>query len=179
MGGDTRLKKIVVTGPESTGKTTLTEALALNLDVRWIPEYARTYVEGLQRPYTYEDVENIARHQVRQEEEFSASFGSSVLFMDTWLIMTKVWFEVVYGSSPEWIERYISSAKIDLFLVCSPDLPWIDDPVRENGGEMRNKLFELYCHEITSHGFTFEIVEGLGEIRLLNGLKFLNQHKII
>ena len=179
MGGDSRLIKIVVTGPESTGKTTLTEALALHLNIPWIPEYARSYVEGLNRPYKYQDVEIIARYQVKQEKEISASKLTGIFLMDTWLIMTKVWLEMVYGSCPEWIEHYISIAKIDLFLVCKPDLPWINDPVRENGGEMRNILFDRYCEEIKLHSFPFSIVEGNGEIRLQNALGLLRQHHII
>jgi nicotinamide riboside kinase len=157
----------------------LTEALALSLNVPWIPEYARTYVEGLGRPYTYQDVENIARYQVRQEKEISASSGNTILLMDTWLIMTKVWFEVVYGTFPSWIEPYISSAEIDLFLVCKPDVPWVEDPVRENGGEMRSILFDRYCHEIHLHGFNYEIVEGIGEIRFRNALGILNQYQLL
>jgi NadR type nicotinamide-nucleotide adenylyltransferase len=179
MGGDIRLKKIVVTGPESTGKTTLSESLALNLKVPLIPEYARTYIEKLHRPYTYQDVENIALYQVQQEKEFTASTAGSILLMDTWLIMTKVWFDVVFGRFPGWIEHYLASAEIDLFLVCKPDIPWIEDPVRENGGEMRTKLFDRYCDEIQIHGFNFEIVEGAGEIRFRNALGLLKKHLII
>ena len=178
MRGDHGLKKVVVTGPESTGKTALTEALALQLNAAWIPEYARTYVETINRPYCYSDLEIIARNQVEQEKESSESCGQGILLMDTWLIITKVWFEVVYGSSPDWIEKYISSAEIDLFLVCSADLPWIADPVRENGGEMRLKLFDRYCQEIERHRFAYEIVEGFGEIRMLNALKLLKTHHI-
>ena len=104
--------------------------------------------------------------------------GRGIILMDTWLIITKVWFEVVYGTFPDWIEEYISSADIDLFLVCRPDLPWIADPVRENGGEMRQKLFDRYCNEIELHGFSYEIVEGLGEIRVQNALELLKTHRI-
>ncbi len=179
MGRDDRLKRIVVTGPESTGKTTLTEALALNLDAALIPEYARHYVEELQRPYTYRDLENIARYQIQQEKKMAESSTKSILLMDTWLIVTKVWFEVVYGSSPDWVEEYIGSSQIDFFLVCSPDLPWIGDPVRENGGEMRNNLFVRYCEEIEHHGLSFGIVEGYGEIRLQNALELLKLQQIL
>ena len=159
------LKKVVVTGPESTGKTILSAELASRLNARWIPEFARMYVEALTRPYTYEDVELIARHQVKEEQKLSKISGQGILILDTWLIITKIWFEVVYGAAPGWIGDYLSTAKIDLFLVCSPDLPWVPDPVRENGGEMRQKLFELYCREIEKYGFKYEIVEGFGEER--------------
>lgn len=173
-----RLRKIVITGPESTGKTELSEALAKKLHGRWIPEYARGYVEKLGRRYNSEDLEFIARHQIRQEYEATTMADDGILIFDTWLIITKIWFEVVYGKSPVWIEEYILNANIDIFLVCSPDLPWIADQVRENGGEMRHKLFEKYCLEIEKYGFKYEIVTGFGEDRLNNALKHLESHQI-
>ena len=178
LRGDNRLKKIIVTGPESTGKTVLSEALALKLNAALIPEYARSYVENLNGPYTYQDLGKIARYQIQQEKQWTETYSRGIILMDTWLIITKVWFEVVYGTCPDWIEEYISSADIDLFLVCRPDLPWIADTVRENGGEMRQKLFDRYCSEIELHGFSYEIVEGFGEIRVLNALKLLKSHHI-
>jgi len=172
------LKKIVITGPESTGKTTLAEALAQRLNALLIPEFARSYVEKLNRPYAYSDVEKIAQHQVDEERRFSDTGASGILLMDTWLIVTKVWFEVVYGVAPEWIEKWIATDDIDLFLVCAPDIPWIADPIRENGGEMRSKLFDRYIKEIESHGFAYEIVRGSGELRLQNACDLLKFHDI-
>jgi len=167
------LRKIVVTGPESTGKTELSEALTLHLNAVLIPEYARSYVENLHRPYEYRDLEIIARHQMNQESRLVESAVNHILVMDTWLIITKVWFEVVFGSAPGWIEQYIASSNIDLFLVCKPDLPWIADPVRENGGEMRSKLFDRYCSEIEKYGFKYGVVEGFGAKRLQNALELI------
>ena len=171
-----KLMKIVVTGPESTGKTTLSEALVSRFNAALIPEYARSYVEALDRSYVFNDLENIARYQIQEEKRVAESTDSNLILMDTWLIITQVWFEVVYGSSPEWIRNYIKSADIDLFLVCSPDLPWIADPVRENGGEMRQKLFDRYCQEIKNYGFAYEIVSGCGELRTKNGIEMLQKH---
>jgi nicotinamide riboside kinase len=179
MGKNSRLTKIVVTGPESTGKTTLSEVLALKLNGALIPEYARSYVEGLRRHYNYDDLEVIARHQVDQEKLLSETTEKDILVLDTWLILTKVWFDVVYGIVPQWIEDYIASADIDLFLVCRPDLPWIPDTVRENGGEMRNILFDRYCREINHYGFRYEIVEGEGDDRWLNAMRLVQGHNLL
>ncbi len=178
MGKNNGLTKIVVTGPESTGKTTLSEVLALKLNAALLPEFARSYVENLHRHYNYDDLELIARYQVGQEKLLTESKDKSMLVMDTWLILTKVWFDVVYGVVPQWIDEYIASAEIDLFLVCRPDLPWIPDPVRENGGEMRNILFERYCSEIDQYGFRYGIVEGEGEARWLNAMRLLKDHNL-
>jgi nicotinamide riboside kinase len=171
------LRKIVVTGPESTGKTALSEALVPILNAVLIPEYARTYVEGLRnRSYNYTDLEIIARHQVGEERRLSEIFGDRILLMDTWLIITKVWFDVVFGKVPDWIDSYISASDIDLFLVCQTDLPWIADPVRENGGEMRGLLFNRYCQEIENYGFRYEVVDGFGAARVQNALRMIQDH---
>lgn len=172
------IKRIVVTGPESTGKTALAESLARQLGTNFVPEYAREYVENLNRPYTYPDVENIARFQIEQENLFGGR-TSKLLIFDTWLIITKVWFDLVFGKCPEWVISHIKSSHIDLFLVCKTDLPWISDPVRENGGERRELLLQLYCNEINSFGFKYELVEGTGPVRTENALRLLSLHKLI
>jgi NadR type nicotinamide-nucleotide adenylyltransferase len=178
MESEFRLKKVVITGPESTGKTTMSLRLANDLSACLIPEYARSYVENLRRPYKYQDLEIIAMHQIQQERESSARMGHGILLMDTWLIVTKIWFEVVYSRIPAWVDDYIANSIIDLFLVCAPDIPWIPDPVRENGGELRNELFERYCKEIEWFGFPYEIVSGTGEERYLNAVNQLKLHNI-
>lgn len=170
------INRIVITGPESTGKTELAQALAEKFDTVWIPEYARHYIENLDRPYDYDDVVQIARYQVAQETEFTLKIGKGILIFDTWLIITKVWFDLVFGKCPEWISEHIRSSKIDLFLVCDTDLPWIADLVRENGGEKREQLFQLYCNEIRSFGFNYEIVGGFGAARTENAMNALSKH---
>lgn len=170
------INRIVITGPESTGKTELAHALAHKLDAIWIPEYARQYVENLDRPYNYDDVVQIARYQIAQEAEYTSKIGKGILIFDTWLIITKVWFDLVFGKCPEWVSDHIRSSKIDLFLVCDTDLPWIADPVRENGGEKRDQLFQMYCNEIRSFGFNFETVSGFGDKRTGNGMAALSKH---
>ena len=173
---DHKINRIVVTGPESTGKTELAQALASKLNSVWIPEYARQFVENLNRPYEYDDVIQIAHHQVEQEAVFASKIGEGIIIFDTWLIITKVWLDLVFGKCPDWISEHIRSSKIDLFLVCDTDLPWIADPVRENGGEKRKELFQLYCNEIVTFGFKYEIVSGFGDKRTENALVALSKH---
>ena len=170
------LYRIVITGPESTGKTQLAQELAQGLNATWVPEYARAYVENLGRPYTYNDVIQIASYQIAQEQEFDAMSTKGILIFDTWLIITKVWLDLVYGKCPDWICDHIRTSKIDLFLVCDTDLPWIADPVRENGGEKRNELFRLYCNEISTFGFKYEIVSGFGDFRTNHAMISLSKH---
>lgn len=178
MPSEDSIKWVVISGPESTGKTELAQDLAKRSDTVYVPEYAREYVENLERPYTYADVEQIAKHQLSEERIFESKASNGLLIFDTWFIITKVWFDVVFGKCPEWIITHIKSTKIALFLVCNTDLPWIPDPVRENGGDKREKLLQLYCKEINSFGFKYEIINGTGTERVENALKALALHGI-
>ncbi len=162
--------RIVVTGPECTGKSTLSASLARYYNTVFIPEYAREYVEKLTRPYTYEDVMHIAEIQIKQEKEYEKK-ANRLLFYDTYLIITKVWFDVVFKKRPLWIDEKLKENHINLFLLCNTDIPWIPDSVRENGGEMREKLFEIYRNELEYYGCNYVIVSGKGNERLENALK--------
>ena len=111
-----------------------------------------------------------------QIAEFNKFKGMNLpfLFSDTWLIITKIWFKFVYNETPVWLIDEIRKTKIDLFLVCDIDLPWIDDPVRENGGETRQILHNSYTKNIFDFGFRYRIVRGFDEIRFQNALKFVD-----
>lgn len=165
--------RIAITGPESTGKTTLAKQLAEHYGGVYIPEYAREYVEQLPEHYTFGDVENIARTQV---EQYLATINSpgNIYFFDTWLIITKVWFQWVFGKVPDWLEAQIKSCPIDLFLLCCADLPWEADPVRENGGENRIELFKQYEQELKHYNFNFVEIKGAGNERLDLAVKAIN-----
>jgi NadR type nicotinamide-nucleotide adenylyltransferase len=171
--------KVVLIGSESTGKTNLSEFLAKEFKTVFVPEFAREYIENLKRSYIYEDVEYIARKQVALESEYLEK-ANKILFYDTYLIITKIWFKVVYKKVPKWINERIEKSKIDLFLLCNNDIEWIPDSVRENGGEMREKLFNIYENELIKYGFNYRIVKGEGEDRkncALNHIKELIEQR--
>lgn len=157
-------KIIVLTGPESTGKSMLTKELAGTFHTTGFPEYAREYLCG-KTGYTYEDVVYIARKQIEQYEK-ARGLPDSPVFLDTWLIITKVWFEWAFRRIPDWLEEAIASHPVDLFLLCKPDIPWEPDPLRENGGETREELYHIYKHELIKRNFCFAEVAGTGEKRL-------------
>jgi nicotinamide riboside kinase len=165
-------KIIVITGAESTGKSTLCERLANHFGVPYIPEIAREYVESLDRKYNYSDVENIAKIQVEQFNKIKKS-GIPYIFLDTWLIVTKIWFEFIYNKIPDWLIAEIEKTKIHLFLVCDIDLPWIYDPVRENGGENRKILQNKYIENITRFNFEYKIITGIDDERFYHALNIL------
>ncbi len=163
-------KIIVITGAESTGKSTLSESLGEYFNAPVIPEFARIYIEHLGRQYNYDDVEIIAKKQIEQLNTLKEE-DHSVIFVDTWLIITKIWFEVVFKRFPEWLDESIVSSPIDLFLVCDTDLPWVADTVRENGGEMRSILQNMYIRNIKKYNFTYNIVNGKNHQRFNNALR--------
>lgn len=167
------MKRILISGPESSGKTELASWLADRFGGVAVEEYARSYIEGLQRPYTYQDVEHIARHQIAS---FALEFpGRDWVFFDTWLIITRVWFEVVYKTVPAWLDEAIGLAQFDLVLLCAPDLPWIPDGVRENGGKERMRLFERYKEAFEHFGMEWEVVSGTGRERFASAEEIIQR----
>ncbi|MCD6201161.1 MAG: AAA family ATPase [Bacteroidales bacterium] len=165
---------IVLTGPESTGKTTLAGQLARHFGGSWIPEYARNYVEHLDRPYVFEDVIRIARYQIKQTDRLMKEDLPAV-FLDTDLIILKIWLQVMYENVPGWLQEAIEKRKIDLYLLCRPDIPWKYDPVRENPGGKREELFLIYEKELYQHGFPYRVVEGEGEERFRKAKVFVEE----
>ncbi len=172
--GMSRIYKIAITGPECTGKSTIAEKLAGNYQTVYIPEYARDYIGSLNQPYTYDDVEHIARMQVSQVESY-ISRANRFLFLDTYLIITKIWFEVVFERYPQWIEDAIQQNSIDLYLLCDTSIPWTPDNVRENGGEMRIKLFNMYKEALEKYNCPFVLITGTGEARMQQAIQAVDR----
>ena len=168
------MKKIAITGPESTGKSKLAEQLAEHYDSGWVPEYARTYLENLGKPYNEEDILQIARGQVAREQA-QLNSRKKFLFCDTELLVTRIWSIVKYNRCHPWIEETFQNHHYDLFLLCDIDIPWEYDPLREHP-EMRRFLFDFYYRELIKAHFPFRIISGLGPARLQNAIKIIDNY---
>ena len=145
--------KIIVTGPESSGKTTLCKALSKHFNLPFSKEYAREYLDTLNRDYNQDDLLRIAEGQLQSE--------NGIQLLDTDLITLKIWSEYKYGSCDKWILNQIEKQKSEnrYYLLCKPDIPWQADNQRKNPND-RKKLFEIYKKEIESLGHDYFIVEG-------------------
>ena len=158
------MKRIAIDGPESTGKSTLCARLSEQFHSPWVAEYAREYIQALDRPYLYDDVEAIAKEQMK-ELLWTPSVISPFIFYDTELIITKVWFLHHYKKMPSWMDKALKEMPIAHYLLCYPDLPWIDDPLRENPN-IREELFLWYKEEIEALHIPYTIIKGEGNERL-------------
>lgn len=155
-----RPKRILILGPESTGKSTLAEKLAMHFAEPWVPEVAREYLEKLDRPYAYEDLLQIGKQQMQLEDELAMQ-AHNYLFCDTDLRVIQVWSQHRYGKVDPWVLEEIARRTYDLILLCAPDLPWQADPLREHPElEMREEFFAQYLQLTKQSGFPFKIIAG-------------------
>jgi NadR type nicotinamide-nucleotide adenylyltransferase len=174
-------KKIVVIGPESTGKSTLCSQLAEHYKTLWCPEYAREYLETNGMDYTYDDLLTIAKGQIALEEAMSHELramskennnsqltaNSSKLFIDTDMYVMKVWCEFAFGKCHSWILNQAASRQYDLYLLCNVDLPWTKDELREYPDlETRNKLYHFYKDIMVNQPVSWVNITGDYEERL-------------
>ena len=153
-----------IIGPESTGKSTLASYLAHRYGGVLVPEYAREYMEerACACAYTYEDVVNIAKQQVLQLQSgiyggITEGYRSNVVFFDTELIITKVWFLHKFGKCPDFLEEALHAYPMDVYLLCYPDMEWVPVPVRENPIR-REYLFDWYEREIQALDIPYYII---------------------
>lgn len=158
------LKRVVVTGPESTGKTTLARRLAERYATRWVPEFARGYLDevnakrGAAAVCLEEDIEPIARGQLASEDA-RALKAERVLVCDTDLGVTKIYAEHYFGRCPAWIASAARERRYDLHLLLGVDVPWVADPQRDLS-HLRREMWERFRAELVAQGRRF--IEGSG-----------------
>lgn len=176
------IKKIVVIGPESTGKSFLCRQLADHFKTVWVPEFAREYLLTNGKDYTFEDLSVIAKGQVEKEDSIvygpwsmvhsKSSFIPRTLFIDTDLYVIKVWSEFVFNKCDNRILTGIVNRKYDLYLLCNTDLPWERDELREYPDlATREKLFHHYKDAMINQEIPWTEIKGGYEERLAIAIK--------
>lgn len=145
------IRKIIFTGPESTGKTTEAMKLAFVNQLPIVYEYARTYLEEKGMTYKMTDLYNILEKQYDLEDE--AQSQSEVIVCDTDWLTIHVWAMEVFGKriKPPYDmeERH--------YILCPPNIPWEPDPLRENPLD-RDRLYEIYVKQLERLGASYEVL---------------------
>ncbi|MBL8009109.1 MAG: ATP-binding protein [Flavobacteriales bacterium] len=175
------LVRIAIVGPESSGKTTLCEALMHHFLAGHVTEGAREYLEELDRPYTEDDVLEMARGQARMHQDaplFAAEHWEATggadgqgtaplepVFFDTDTVNFVIWSREKFGRVHPTIERLVDEVRYDWRLLCRPDMPWEPDPLRENPHD-RDRLFDVWVNELRMRGLPFTVIEGPHEQRM-------------
>lgn len=170
----TQIKKVVIIGPESTGKSYLCEKLAQHYHSSWVPEYAREYLYAVGGKYSYDDLLIIAKNQLDLENKYTEDAiqkGHNTIFIDTDMFVMKIWCEYVYGKCHPWINRQAQAQQYNLYLLCKPDIPWVKDTLREYPDlETREKLFEIYKDTLSKQTLPWYIISGNYEERFNKAL---------
>ena len=165
-------RKLILIGPESTGKTTLSIYLAKLYNFDLITEYSRTYLSKTSNSYSYEDLKKIAIKQNQIEKDN----GSEKIIVDTDLLTIKIWSEFKYGSCDPEIEKIISSydRKKRYYLLLKDDIKWEYDPLRESKND-RSEIFSLHKNLLEKKGFNHSIISGTGINRINNAIKIVEE----
>mgnify|MGYP003320587316 FL=1 len=171
------LFKVVVTGSECTGKTTLVQALATRFNAVYSTEGARKYLDEVQRPLSFADVEPIAHRQVSLEGETLEQAGNLVI-LDTDLVSTMIYSRHYYGGCKTWITEMAVSRMANLYLVCDIDVPWIEDGLQRDQGEpgQRIQVHQAFISELERIHAPYEILSGDVDTRLERATTIIKAH---
>lgn len=168
--------KIVLFGPESTGKSTLAQQLAAHYKTIFVPEYSRIYAEMqmlCNKPLTKEDVVEIANGQLKLEKELAPK-ANKILFCDTDLLETKVYSEMYYnGYCPPQLEDFANQKTCDLYLLTNIDVPWVADNIRDKPQE-RQQQFNIFEATLKKYDKPYEIIKGSETKRFQNAIQIID-----
>jgi len=166
--------RIAITGPESCGKTSLSEDLAAHYKAGYVPEFARNYLLERNGKYVYEDLDQIAIGQVQAiQQQLEQEQEKNLLIVDTEMLVMYIWSMVVFGKVSPLIQKLLAEQKFDLYILCDTDIPWQYDPLRENEYD-RDDLFQRYYKKMRELKLNFIIVKGPAEARLNEAVKAID-----
>lgn len=166
--------KISITGPESSGKSELAQTLAHHFHTSFAPEYARRFLEKTQGRYDYNDLDKIAKGQIKYEQKAMKS-ANRVCFFDTDMLVLKIWSEFRFGKLSPFIASAYKQNTYDHYLLCKPDIGWYPDEFRESPHQAeRDKLFDLYEKELKEKRASYFVVKGCGNERVQRAIDFID-----
>ncbi|MDD9900250.1 MAG: amino acid adenylation domain-containing protein [Alphaproteobacteria bacterium] len=164
--------KICIFGPESTGKSTLAEKLAVHYKTAFVPEYAREVIFANDGDISLADIPNIAQGQIRNEKE-ALRHAHNVLFCDTDLITTTIWSDWLFKDCPQWIRDAAEAQSYDLYLLMDVDAPWVDDTHRFLPDERASFLAK--CRdELERHDTKYTLISGNWEEKFEKAVHMVN-----
>lgn len=164
-----QIKKIAIVGPESTGKSTITQQLAKHYKTLWVPEYARYYCAALTDPCTLQDEINMFHGQLALEESILAIAEKELIFCDTTFITVKIWSDEVFGETPKMVLDALPNYTYDLYLLMDIDLPWQEDPLRDFPHK-REHFMQIWHQELLNLNANYVLISGQEE-RLKNAIE--------
>ncbi|RZK41281.1 MAG: NadR [Pedobacter sp.] len=171
-----RIRKIAIVGPESTGKSTISQELAKYYRVPWVPEYARYYCAALTADCTMQDEINMFHGQVALEESILATAESDFIICDTTFLTVKIWSDEILRQSPSVVLDALRIRTYDFYILLDIDLPWQEDPLRDFP-HLREHFMEVWHRELKAIDANYVVVGGIDD-RLQNVItaidKFLN-----
>lgn len=154
---------VAFTGPESSGKSTLAAEVAHHFHVPLLPEYAREYLAYSNGLYSPEDITHILREHKNRVNQLIQD-GHPLCILDTEVLVLKIWMDYKFGINDPVLEEEWISQPVDIYFLCSPDIPWEQDPLRENPND-RDTLFSLYHDTLSNAKKIFHVVKGEREER--------------
>jgi len=169
------MRKIVVIGPESTGKSTLCSQLAEHYNTCWCPEFASEYLKETRGKYNFADLLNIAHGQLELEDTMLLNAKNGFYFIDTDMYVCKVWCEAVFENCHTWILKQIALRQYDLFFLCNVDLPWVKDELREYPDlAVRKRLFKMYKDLMINQKTKWAEISGTDTERLQTAIRIID-----
>ena len=160
-------QRIAILGAESTGKSTLADALARRYGTLWVPEYLREFVDVHGRVPHEDDQPGIARTQLAREDAMAAQPAArGFLFCDTTPLMTAVYSRIYWGRVPPALLALEAAHDYALTLVAAPDLPWVPDGLMRDSDEVRQRVHAQLVAVLAQRGIPYVLVEGELEERV-------------
>lgn len=152
------VRRVALVGAESTGKTTLAQALAAHFETAWVPEFARDYLLARGGVCLEADMRVIAQGQAEAEDRL-AQTANRVLICDTNVLTTQLWYEHLFGAPPAALRQLAAERTAHLYLLCDHDVPWVADGLRDSPTE-RGWFHARFRQELAALGRPYVTLSG-------------------